>query len=506
MKLVRPKDIILTTLNARYSHAALGLRYLHANMGKLANRTLVKEFTIDQRPTDIVESLLQYDPKIVGFGVYIWNVEQTTKVIAQLKLIAPTVTIVAGGPEVSYELDEQEIVALCDHVITGMADLEFAALCDMLLQKAITPLKVTTAPNPELIKLALPYALYSPDDIKNRFIYVEASRGCPFKCEFCLSSLDKTAWMFDLDRFLTELDSLYQRGARHFRFVDRTFNLKVRNSVRILEFFLERLEDDRLFTHFEVIPDHLPEPLKVLLTRFPPGSLQLEIGIQTLDSEVQSLISRKQDNDKAMENMAWIRNHTNAHIHTDLIIGLPGEDLDRFAQGFNKLVSINPHEIQLGILKRLRGSPIIRHTKEYGMNYNPDPPYNVLSTKLIDFESMQRMNRFARYWDLIANSGRFKNTVPLALGADPFNRFLSLTDWVYATTHQTHRIALHRLFDLLYFGLTSELHVDKTLVIDKLSKDLDGTYTPPQNPPTDKKAPSQRARKREARQIRHSFL
>ena len=377
-------------------------------MGVLSNRTLIKEFTIDQRPRDIVERLLQHDPKIIGFGVYIWNVEQMTKVIALLKLVAPNVTIVVGGPEVSYELDEQEIARLCDHVITGMADLEFAALCDKLLQNIEKPLKVTVASNPQLKQLVLPYTLYSTDDIKNRFLYVEASRGCPFKCEFCLSSLDKTAWTFDLDRFLTELDSLYQRGARHFRFVDRTFNLKVKNSVRILEFFLERI-DHKLFAHFEVIPDYLPESLKTPLTQFPSGSLQLEIGVQTFNPEVQSLISKKQDNDKTIENITWIRNHTNAHIHTDLIIGLPGEDLDSVAQGFNKLVSLKPHEIQLGILKRLRGSPIIRHTNEYEINYNPDPPYNVLSTNLIDFKSMQRMNRFARYWDLIANSGRFKN-------------------------------------------------------------------------------------------------
>ena len=502
---MQPKAIILTTLNARYSHAALGLRYLHANMGKLVNRTMIKEFTIDQRPTDIVESLLQHDPTIIGFGIYIWNVEQTTKVIAQLKVVAPTVTIVVGGPEVSYELDDQEIVTLSDHVITGMADLEFATLCDELLNNAKTPAKVTAAPDLKLEKLTLPYFLYSSEDIKNRFIYVEASRGCPYKCEFCLSSLDKTAWMFDLDRFLVELDSLYKRGARHFRFVDRTFNLKTRNSARILEFFLERL-DDRLFAHFEVIPDHLPETLKTLLIQFPPGSLQFEIGIQTFDPAVQLLISRKQNNDKAVENISWIRNHTNAHIHADLIIGLPGEGLDGFAQGFDKLVSINPHEIQLGILKRLRGSPIIRHTKEYGMNYNPAPPYNVLSTKLIDFDSMQRMNRFARYWDLIANSGRFKHSVPLVLGEHPFDRFLLLTDWVYATTQQTHRFALHRLFDLLYLGLTSELHVDKVLVIDRLSKDLGGKYTPPKSLSAKNKETMRSTRKREARQIRHNFF
>lgn len=471
-------------------------------MGKLANQTCVKEFTIDQRPVDIVERLLHHRPKIIGFGVYIWNVEQTTKVIAQLKLIVPEVIIVVGGPEVSYELDKQEIVELSDHVITGMADLEFATLCNALLQGNIGLPKVTRPPNPQLDALALPYTHYTGDDISNRFVYVEASRGCPFKCEFCLSSLDRTAWSFDLDRLLRELESLYQRGVRHFRFVDRTFNIKVKTSVRILEFFLERL-DDQLFVHFEVIPDHLPARLKTLLITFPPGSLQFEIGIQTFNPEVQALISRKQDNDKAIENIIWIRNNSNAHIHTDLIIGLPGENLNSFAQGFNKLVSLDPHEIQIGVLKRLRGSPIIRHTDEYEMNYNPDPPYNILSTNLIDFSTMQRMSRFARYWDLVANSGRFKNSVSLILGSDPFDRFLLFADWLYTTTQQTHRIALHRLFDLVYLGLTSQLQVDKTVAADRLSKDQRGTYRPPDCLPTENLEQSMQSRKREARQIRH---
>ena len=264
-------SIVLATLNARFLHASLGLRYLHANMGELGTQTQIKEYVLGTRPVEIVESLLGGDqpPKIIGFGVYIWNVEETTKVVAMLKQVAPQILIVLGGPEVSYEVDEQRICALADHVITGWGDVTFPKLCARLIIGDRPTAKVTPGEQPALDAISFPYSLYSDDDIAKRFLYVEASRGCPFKCEFCLSSLDKTAWPFDLEGFLGELDALHSRGARHFRFVDRTFNLNVKASLRILEFFLERM-DDRLFIHFELIPDHLPDALKAAISRFPP--------------------------------------------------------------------------------------------------------------------------------------------------------------------------------------------------------------------------------------------
>jgi len=444
--------ILLSTLNARYAHASLGLRYLLANMGPLQADTELQEFVIGAKTTEVVERLLARRPRIVGFGVYIWNVEETTKIVAMLKRVAPEVTVVLGGPEVSHETNEQEICRLADYVVTGWGDVTFPKLCAEILHGPKPLMKVHAGVQPPMAEIALPYSLYSAEDIAHRTIYVEASRGCPFKCEFCLSSLDKTAWPFPLDDFLAQLDDLHARGARLFKFVDRTFNLNVKTSQRIMQFFLDKLAanpDDPVYAHFELVPDHLPEALKETIAQFPAGALQFEIGIQSFNPEVQALVSRKQNNEKAADNIHWLCTQSQAHLHVDLIAGLPGEDIASFARGFDQLVGLGAHEIQFGILKRLRGTPIIRHTGPYRMVYDPYPPYTVLATSLIDFPTMQRLVRFARYWDLVANSGRFANTVKTLLGARPFENFMAFSDWIYTKTDATHRIALERLAKLV---------------------------------------------------------
>lgn len=444
--------ILLSTLNARYTHASLGLRYLLANMGTLQEQTRLQEFVIGTRTSEIVEKLLAHAPRIIGFGVYIWNVEETTKVVAMLKRVAPQVTIVLGGPEVSHEPEEQTIVRQADYLITGWGDVSFPQLCRQILQGPQPLMKIHAGVQPPLDAIRLPYSLYTAEDIAHRTLYVEASRGCPFKCEFCLSSLDKTAWPFALDAFLTELEALHARGARLFKFVDRTFNLNIKASLKIMQFFLDKLAahpDDPVYAHFEVVPDHLPDALKTAIAQFPAGTLQFEIGIQSFNPAVQTLVSRKQNNEKAAENIRWLMAHSQAHLHVDLIAGLPGEDLASFARGFDHLHALGPHEIQFGILKRLRGTPIIRHTEPHKLVFDSHPPYTILATDHIDFVTMQRLVRFARYWDLIANSGRFARTLPRILGAAPFARFMTLSDWLYASTDATHRIALDRLATLV---------------------------------------------------------
>ncbi|QZA81601.1 B12-binding domain-containing radical SAM protein [Deefgea piscis] len=440
--------IILSTLNARYTHASLGLRYLQANMGDLQSQTEIMEFVIGGKTTEFAERLLAKNPQIIGFGVYIWNVEETARLVALIKRVAPHIKIILGGPEVSFETTEQAIVKDADFVVTGWGEVTLPDLCRQILNGPQPLMKIHVGVQAKLDDLQLPYSLYTDDDIKNRTLYVEASRGCPFKCEFCLSALDKTAWPFELERFLAEMETLYQRGARLFKFVDRTFNLNIKTSLRIMQFFLDKIAahpNDPVFAHFEVVPDHLPEALKAGIKAFPAGSLQFEIGIQSFNPEVQTLVSRKQNNEKAAENIRWLVENSHAHMHVDLIAGLPGETVESFGIGFDQLYALKPHEIQFGILKRLRGTPIIRHTAEFAMVYDPYPPYTILANRDIDFTTMQRLVRFARYWDLVANSGRFANTLPVLLGDAPFANFMAFADWLYASTDATHRIALDRL-------------------------------------------------------------
>ena len=507
-------DILLTTLNAKYIHAAFGLRYLMANLGPLKSRARLLEFDINQRPADIAEVLLAQDPRIVGLGIYIWNVALATEVVATLKRLRPDLVVILGGPEVSYETEQQEIVQWADHVITGEADLKFAEVCARLLERR-TPIRPESAPGthsqradseigappkvipaelPEFTQLALPYDLYDDQDVAHRVIYVEASRGCPFTCEFCLSSLEVPVRPAPLPALLGEMQKLLDRGVRQFKFVDRTFNLNVATSRTILEFFLERHRPGN-FYHFEMIPDRLPDALREIIARFPPGSLQFEVGIQTFNPEVAERIRRRQNYERLADNLRFLREHTGVHVHADLITGLPGESLASFAAGFDQLVALRPQEIQVGILKRLRGTPIVRHDTEWGMVYNPRPPYEILQTRTIGFTTMQRLRRFARYWDLVGNSGNFVGTTPLLwsdvgrasslspsapensetgwkpVPRSPFHTFMRWSEWLHARTGRADGIALVRLMALLFEYLTAELRLPPRLVAEALWHD-----------------------------------
>ena len=494
-------DIVLATLNAKYIHASFGLRYLLANLGPLRSRTQLLEFDINQRPMDIAEALLAQNPSIVGLGVYIWNVAPTTELVAALKRIRPDLIVILGGPEVSHETAQQEIVRLADHVITGEADLKFAEVCGLLLERRSPPRlaagqfqqhagsetgappKIIAAELPEFSRLSLPYEFYDAQDIAHRILYVEASRGCPFSCEFCLSSLDVPVRAVNLPTILGAMQKLLDRGAKQFKFVDRTFNLSVPTSRAILEFFLERHQPGH-FYHFEMIPDRLPEALREIIAKFPAGTLQFEVGIQTFNPQVAGLISRRQDYGRLADNFHFLREHTGVHLHADLIVGLPGESVESFGAGFDQLIALRPQEIQVGILKRLRGTPIVRHDAEWQMVYNPHPPYEILQTKLIDFATMQTLRRFARYWDLVGNSGNFVEATPLIWsgGASPFHSFLRWSDWLYHRVRRTDAIALARLMESLFLFLTDEIKLAPVFVAETMWRDYQrgGRHDPPE--------------------------
>lgn len=329
------------------------------------------------------------------------------------------------------------------------------------MEKSQIPSKIIAAELPQFADLRLPYDFYTADDIAHRVIYVEASRGCPYECEFCLSSLDIPVRQAPLEQFLAAMESLLARGVRQFKFVDRTFNLNFKTSRAILSFFLERYRPG-LFLHFEMIPDRLPDALRDLIRQFPGGALQFEVGIQTFNDEVAALISRRQDNAQVEENLRWLRDETGVHVHTDLIVGLPGESVESFGRGFDRLVALGPQEIQVGMLKRLRGTPIVRHDDTWEMVYSPSAPYEILQTRLIDYGTMQRLRRFARYWDLVANSGNFVETTPL-ISHDglPFEKFLRFSDWLFAASRRTNGIALKRLAELLFRYVVDETRCDE---------------------------------------------
>lgn len=451
-------DVVLTTLNAKYIHAAFGLRYLFANLGELRSSACLLEFDINQRPIDIAEILLARDPQIIGIGVYIWNVAPSTELVAIIKRLRPDIRIILGGPEVSFEAETQTIVTLADYVITGEADLKFAEVCRELLSGSPPKAKIIAAPLPELSTLELPYVHYGPDDVAHRIVYVEASRGCPFTCEFCLSSLDIPVRQFDLPRLLGEFENLLSRGVNQFKFVDRTFNLNIATSRTILEFFLARLRPG-LFLHFEMIPDRLPAELRAIISKFPAGHLQFEVGIQTFNEEIGVRIKRRQNYARLEDNLKFLRRETGVHIHADLIAGLPGESLESFGLGFDRLMALRPQEIQVGILKRLRGTPIVRHDAEWLMVYNPNPPYEILQTRGMGLGTIQRLRRFARYWDLVGNSGNFHSSLPLIWqrADSPFKGFLAWSDWLFSHVGRTDSIALPRLMEFLFQFLTQEV-------------------------------------------------
>lgn len=443
--------IVLATINARFIHASAGLRYLYANLGDMQPYAQIAEFENAQPAKEIVEAIVQADPVIVGFGVYIWNANRTREVVSLLRMVRPDILIVVGGPEVSYEYQNTPLFRMCDYLVTGEADLAFPALCRELLSGTRPTTKVIEGGLPNLPDVQLPYEWYTDSDIAHRVLYIEASRGCPFTCEFCLSSVDLPVRQFDHQRVLDELKRLFDRGARTFKFVDRTFNLNVRTSSTILQFFLDRMEEG-LFVHFEMVPDRFPAQLREMVAKFPPGSLQLEIGVQTLNPEVSALISRRQDVPKLFDNLQFLRRETHAYLHVDLIVGLPGEDIQSFGRGFDSLVAMNPHEIQVGILKRLRGTPIVRHTDEYKLQFSDEPPYEVLATRDVSFLDMQRMERFARYWDLVANSGNFSQSKHLIWRDtdSPFHAFLEFSDWLFGRVGRRASIQLKALTECLF--------------------------------------------------------
>ena len=464
------KEILLTTFNARYTHTSIAQRYLFANLEELQEKAKILEFVINAQVVDAVEEILSYEPKIVGIGAYIWNALEVQELILILKKVAPHILIILGGPEASHFPHRVDFSG-ADYIIQGEGDIAFYALCKTLLAGEKPLERVIKAPMVDLSAIKLPYDYYTEHDIKNRYCYVEASRGCPFTCEFCLSSADKKVRDIEITRFINELEKLWQRGVRNFKFIDRTFNLSIDNATKLLDFFLSKTEE--YFVHFEVIPDHFPVALREKIAKFPPAALQLEVGIQTLDLDISKNIHRRLNIPKIEENLAFLQQQTHAHLHVDLIIGLPGESLEGFGRNLDTLYSLTQCEIQIGILKKLSGTTLSRHDAIYGMVYSDKPPYDILQNDLICFKEMQKMKRFARFWDMVYNSGNFKKSATnLWKECNVYEGFYAFSEWLYTQTESTWQISLDRLAHLIFRYLLEEMKQDEVTMKELLIEDI----------------------------------
>jgi len=476
-------DILLAAINAKWIHPSLALRLLKANLGDLENRCDIIEFALRQPLREKTGPVLAAKPKILGLSVSIWNHTATLELLKKLhetwddetarqpglsqrQGLSERPVVILGGPEASYLPDKAELFKYADYRIRGEGETAFRELCAAVLNGEEVSVRDDFY-TVDLNAINNGYRLYTDEDLTKKLVYVEAGRGCPFGCEFCQSAIragDGTGGgaggdrvrEFPLEPFLSQMEDLIHRGAKTFKFLDRTFNLNIERSKKIMEFFLyniiEQIKQDKkpLVVHFETVPSRFPPDLVDTAARFPTGTLRLEIGIQTLNPEVSARVNRPSKPDKELETLRLLAEKTNAIIHADLIAGLPGEDIVSFGKGFDALwAALNGRdhkriEIQPGILKLLPGAPVARHTESFGMVFNPLPPYEVIETAALPAPDLDRIKNFARFWELIVNRRL------LDIGPAPvFDRFMELSDALLARFGRNWAIPKDDLLDTI---------------------------------------------------------
>ncbi len=481
MEELNKKKFILTTLNGRYHHTSLALRYLLANLKAKEITAQILEFTIEDSPQLIIEKILSQNPDYLGISVAIWNATQTLHLVKLIREIKPELTLILGGPEFATQAESHPLFPYADYIIEGEGE---EALNEILSKERQLNTKIYRSPLLELPQVTLPYELYSKEDLEHRFVYVETTRGCPYRCVFCLSSLAPQVRYFPLENIFPEFAKLIDRGAKHFKFIDRTFNINNERSLAILDFFLPHKE---VFLHFEIVPEILTETFINKAAQFEQGRIQFEMGVQTLTPHVAQRIDRYLDLDKLKKNMELVLRKTQIHIHADLIVGLPGENFEEIEKGFNQLFKISPHEIQLGVLKLLRGTPIEKHLQAYQMKFSPLPPYEILKNSELDYFTVQNFKRMARYLDLLFNHGNFPSLKKyLRELENPFGFFWDFSSFAFEKHPQSNGISLKNLKALLeeflqLRGFSQEQIIDTTCLIQTQKKESKTIHSSRQN-------------------------
>ena len=417
-------NVVLSTLNSKFIHSSLALRYLKAYGEAHGQAYDIVEYTINMPVLHILSDITEHDIDVLGFACYIWNIEMTLHVVDMVKAVRPDIKIVLGGPEVSFTADE--LLERCpniDYIVQGEGEEAFHALVTALqlgndgLNPVIPGVRgrrngsilgsAEAVEVRDLSTIPFPYTEEDMEDLEHKIIYYESSRGCPFSCQYCLSGNKNTVRFFPQERTLEELQWFIDHGVKQVKFVDRTFNCAPHHHRPLMEFM--RDSDTDMNFHLEMEPELMTEWETNILCETPPGRIQIEVGVQSTHKKTLDAINRYNDWPYIQKSIRPIIQAGRTHVHMDLIVGLPHEDFNRFGQSFNDLFSLQPHALQIGFLKLLKGSGV-RRMREYKYVADPLAPYEVLSTHVLPYDDVRFLKYFEDVFERFYNSERFRTT------------------------------------------------------------------------------------------------
>ena len=423
--------ILLVAVNAKYIHSNPAVHSLKACAGEYEDCVEIAEYTINQQPSYIMREIYRKRPDVIAFSCYIWNRGIMDAVLPDLHKLLPHADFWAGGPEVSHDASGAIGRWQLRGVITGPGETAFARLAAAYGTGTAEELPAVLDGNRMRPKLdQLPFWYENMEDFTHRIIYYESSRGCPFSCSYCLSSIDRSMDFRSVDRVFWELDFFLDKKVPQVKFVDRTFNCRKEHALPILRHILAHDNGETNF-HFEIAADLLDEDYFAVMEKLRPGAVQLEIGVQSTCPETIAEIHRRMDFHKVAAVVRRISSWRNIHIHLDLIAGLPFEDLQRFRISFDDVYSLRPQQLQLGFLKVLKGSDMERLAPGYDLIYADQPPYEVLSTRWLSYEDLCRLKQIEETVELYYNSGQFAHTLEFMLSRfhGPYSMYESLAAW-----------------------------------------------------------------------------
>ena len=447
--------VLLTTLNAKYIHINLAVRLLY-HLNKDRHNIAYKEFSIKEDQEAIAQYCAQFD--ILAFSCYIWNITQTIEVIKKIKAIHPAIKILLGGPEVSYEWDKIIALSEIDFIITGEGEIPFRQFLDAYPNVDLIPNLVSKKDGKVLYteqsvtfdvknyEHTMPYENDDVTALKNKVCYIETSRGCPYKCEFCLASLDNKVRYLPNNAIKANLLHLMKHG-KVIKFLDRTFNVKKDFTIDIFKFILENHQPGNVF-QFEITADIVhPEIIKFIDEHVPPGLFRFEIGIQTVNQKANLEVSRKQNFEKTKKVIEQL--HHKIEMHLDLIVGLPHDYFEDIKFSFEEVFKIFPSELQLGFLKFLKGTPVRLKYESHGYKFDPEPPYQIIESNYLSKSELHQISLLEEALEIYWNKKRAINTLKyVTVKYSVFDFMLGLAQY-FDSKSDFHKHSLANVYELL---------------------------------------------------------